>query len=66
MLLPGVLFQSHTDQKGARMINLIIGFVAGIITGTVLMCLLQIGRKDTRDDEEQEKYIQEWKERHGK
>ena len=48
------------------MINLIIGFAAGIIAGTVLMCLLQIGRKDTRDDEGQEKYIQEWREKRGK
>ncbi len=44
----------------------VIAFIVGGIAGVFLMCLLQIGRNDTRDDEGQEKYIQEWREKHGK
>lgn len=44
----------------------IIAFIAGTMAGVTLMCIVSVTPKDPQEDEEQEKYLKEWKERHGK
>lgn len=48
------------------MLGEIIAFIAGTMAGVTLMCIVQCKPKAPQEDEEQEKYLKEWKERHGK
>lgn len=43
----------------------IIAFIAGSVVGAMLMCIVSVTPKSPQEDEEQEKYLKEWKERHG-
>ena len=66
MLSPGDLFRSHTGRKGVdRDMGYIIAFIAGTMTGVTLMCIVQSKPKSPQEDEEQERYLKEWKKRHG-
>ena len=44
----------------------IIAFIAGTMAGVTLMCIVSVTPKGPQEDEEQEKYLKEWKERHRK
>lgn len=48
------------------MLGEIIAFISGTMAGVMLMCIVQSKPKAPQEDEEQEKYLKEWKERHGK
>lgn len=48
------------------MIGEIIAFIAGTMAGVTLMCIVSVTPKAPQEDEEQEKYLKEWKERHRK
>lgn len=43
----------------------IIAFIAGTMAGVTLMCIVQCKPKDPQEDEEQEKYLKEWTDKHG-
>lgn len=42
----------------------VIAFIAGAISGVALTCIAQINRKNKKEDDEQMKYLKEWKEKH--
>lgn len=48
------------------MLGEIIAFISGTMAGVTLMCIVQCKPKAPQEDEEQEKYLKERKEGHGK
>ena len=56
-----------TGSEGAdRDMGYIITFIAGTMAGVMLMCIVSITPKDQQEDDNQERYLGEWKERHRK
>lgn len=48
------------------MLGEIIAFIAGTMAGVTLMCIVSVTPKCHQEDDDQERYLEEWKERHGK
>lgn len=47
------------------MLGEIIAFIAGTMAGVTLMCIVSVTPKCHQEDDDQERYLEEWKERHG-
>ena len=54
------------DGRRCRGMGYIIAFISGAIVGVILMCVLQISSKNVQEDEEQEKYLKDLNDKHGK
>ena len=48
------------------MLGEIIAFIFGLVVGVMLMCIVSVTPKSQQEDDDQERYIEEWKERHRK
>ena len=48
------------------MLGEIIAFISGTMAGVTLMCIVSVTPKAPQEDDDQERYLEEWKERHGK
>ena len=48
------------------MLGEIIAFIAGTMSGVTLMCIVSVTTKGHQEDDDQERYLKEWKERHRK
>lgn len=48
------------------MLGEIIAFIAGTMAGVTLTCIVSVNQKGHQEDDDQERYLKEWNNKHGK